>query len=464
MNSETISATSVNQFKNNLKGLLLQPGDEGYDDCRSIWNGMIDHRPSLIVCCENVQDVIASVHFAKENGLPVSVKGGGHGVAGKAVCNDGLMIDFSRMNAVTVDPTSGTAIVQPGAKLGDLDRESSKRGLLTTGGIVSSTGVAGLTLGGGIGYLARKYGLALDNVISLDVITADGNLLHCSKSENTDLFWALRGGGGNFGVVVSFEFQLYKENTNILTAQIFYPMNDARTALIAYRDLMKTAPDELSAYGLIASIPPVEAFPEELHGTPVCFFLATYAGNHDDGRKLLEPFKNIGNPIMAVVDPLPYEELQKNFDAGVPKGQRYYWKHHLMNQLSDEAIDVFLSFARNKKGPLSLVGFEPLGGAISKVPKDHTAFTGRDANFALGIWTGWMDPSDDDEIIGWAREFYEAMKPFASGGYYSNYFDKDDDSEIADAYGKNYNRLQQVKNKYDPNNFFNQNFNIKSEN
>lgn len=463
MNSKTLSAITINQFKNNLKGLLLQPGDEGYDDCRSIWNGMIDRRPRLIICCENVQDVIASVHFAKEHDLPFSVKGGGHGVAGKAVCHDGLMIDFSRMNAVSVDPSSGTAIVQPGAKLGDLDRECSKHGLLTTGGIVSSTGVAGLTLGGGIGYLARKYGLALDNVIKLGVVTADGNLLHCSKSENSDLFWALRGGGGNFGVVVSFEFQLHKENTNILTAQIFYPMNDARKALIAYRDLMKTAPDELSAYGLVAGIPPVEAFPEAMHGTPICFFLATYAGNHDAGRKLLEPFKDIGNPIMAVVDPIPYEELQKSFDAGVPKGQRYYWKHHLMNQLSDEAIDVFLSYARNKKGPLSLIGFEPLGGAISKVPKEHTAFTGRDANFALGIWTGWTDPADDDEIIGWAREFYEAMKPFASGGYYSNYFDKDDDSEIADAYGENYNRLQKVKAKYDPDNFFNQNFNIKSK-
>lgn len=460
MNSATLSTTSIDQLKKSLQGPVLQPGDDGYDQCRSVWNGMIDRFPRLIVCCENVKDVIASIHFAKENNLPISVKGGGHGVAGKAVCNDGLMIDFSNMTSISVDHDAQTATVEPGAKWGDLDGETSKYGLFTTGGIVSTTGVSGLTLGGGIGYLARKHGLALDNVLSLKVVTAGGELLHCSHSENPDLYWALRGGGGNFGVVTSFEFQLHEENPNVLAAQIFYPMSDAPLVMRAFRDLMANAPDELAGYALVVNIPPADPFPQELQGTPAFFLLASYSGDHQEGKKLLEPFQTLGNPILAVVDPMPYVDLQRNFDAGVPKGQRYYWKHLMVKEISDSAIETFLEYSKNLKGPLSLVGFEPLGGAIARIDPEDTAFVGRDARFALGIWTGWMEPEDDDEIRSWAREFYHAMKPYASGGYYSNYLDQDDDIQTQEAYGRNYQRLQRIKAKYDPENLFNQNFNI----
>jgi FAD/FMN-containing dehydrogenase len=464
MTPSTITDASIGQLKEKIQGDILLPGDNVYEEARAIWNGMIDRRPALIVCCENTNDVIKCVHFANQNSLPISVKGGGHGVAGKAVCDNGLMIDFSRLAKVSVDPENQTAMVQPGAKLGDLDSETSKYGLFTTGGIVSTTGVAGLTLGGGIGYLARKHGLALDNVLALEVVTADGRLLCCSHIENQELFWALRGGGGNFGIVVSFKFRLHKENPNILAAQIFYPMTEAPEIMRAYRDLMLTAPDELAAYALVVNIPPAEPFPEGLHGTPAFFLLASYAGDHDEGRKLLEPLQHLGSPILAVIDPMPYVELQKNFDPGVPKGARYYWKHHLMSDLSDAGIATFLEYAGKLKGPMSLVGFEPFGGAIARINKEDTAFPGRNAKFALGIWTGWIDPYHDNENIKWTREFHRAMKPFASEGFYTNYLDHDEDSETQNAYGNYYQKLQKVKAKYDPDNFFSQNFNIKPGN
>lgn len=462
---EDLEATQseINGFQQELSGSLLLPQDEEYNEARAVWNGMIDRRPAMIVGCESVQDVILSVNFARAKGLLVSIKGGGHGVAGKAVCDHGLMIDLSKMNSVTIDEVYRTAKVGPGAMLGDLDKATQPYNLLTTGGIVSTTGVSGLTLGGGIGYLARKYGLTLDNVTSMEVVIANGELLQCSKSENSDLFWALRGGGGNFGVVTSFEFQLHLQNSEMLVAQIFYPMKDAPQMMRIYRDLMSTASDELAGYALVVNVPPAAPFPAELHGTPAFFLLACYSGDHEAGRKLLEPLKEIGKPILAVVTPMQYAELQQSFDAGVPKGQRYYWKHHLFREISDEAIDVFLKYAGNIKGPLSLLGFEPLGGAIARVNPEDTAFTGRDANYALGIWTGWVDRNQDEEIIAWTREFYDALSPYASGGAYSNYLDQDEDAQTHSAYGVNYERLQSIKAKYDPGNFFSHNFNIKPE-
>jgi len=464
MNPSVINSASIELFKNNLQGPLLVPGENGYDEARSVWNGMIDRLPALIACCESVHDVIASVHFAKENGLVISVKGGGHGVAGKAVCEDGLMIDLSHMNSVSVDSVAQTARVGPGATLGDLDKETQKYNLFTTGGIVSSTGVAGLTLGGGIGYLARKFGLTLDNLLSVDMVTAEGELVHCDQKENSDLFWALRGGGGNFGVVTSFEYKLHEQNPEILAAQIFYPMADAPQLMRAYRDLMAQAPDELAGYALVVNLPPVEPFPPELQGTPAFFLLACYSGDHDQGRKLLEPLQELGNPILAAINLMPYIDLQQNFDAGVAKGQRYYWKHHMFREISDEAINTFLDFAENIKGPFTLLGFEPLGGAIARVNAEDTAFIGRDASFALGIWTGWADPSEDEEIIAWARDFHQAMEPFATGSAYSNYLDQDDEAITQAAYGRNYQRLQSIKAKYDPDNFFSQNINIEPSN
>lgn len=460
MENSPIHNSAIEQFKKKLKGVLLLPGDAAYDGARRVWNAMIDRRPALIVQCTDAQDVIAAIKFAREFNLLISVKGGGHGVAGKAVCNDGLMLDMSLMNSVDVDTASQTAKVGSGATLGDLDRETLKRGLATTGGIVSTTGVAGLTLGGGIGYLARKYGLTVDNLLSAEMVTAEGELLHCNKNENSELFWALRGGGGNFGVVTSFTYQLHIQNPDVLVAQIFYPMEDAPLLMIKYRELMAQAPDDLAAYALVINLPPVDPFPVELRGTPAFFFLACYSGDHEEGRKILDPFQKVGNPIMAVIETMPYIALQQNFNAGVLKGQRNYWKTHFFKEISDEAINTFLDFAGNIKGAFTMLGFEPLGGAIARVNTEDTAFTGRDANFTLGIFVGWMDPAEDEDMISWSRKFHKAMAPFASVGVYTNYMDQDDDGQVSSAYGRNYHRLQSIKRKYDPENFFSQNFNI----
>ena len=460
MNSIPIDQSAVKQFKNSLQGALLTPEDPQYNEARSVWNGMIDRKPALIVQCANVNDVKISVKFAREHSLLISIKGGGHGVAGKAVCNDGLMLDMCNMNSVHVDTERQVATVGPGARLGDMDKETAKYGLVTTGGIVSTTGVAGLTLGGGIGYLARKYGLTLDNLLAAEIVTANGDLLHCSTDEYPDLFWALRGGGGNFGVVTSFQFRLHKQDPNVLTAQIFSPMSDAPLMMRKYRELMADAPDDLAAYAVVVKIPPVEPFPSELHGKPAFFLLACYAGDHAEGHKLLDPLKDVGSPILAVVDVMPYMALQQNFDAGMPKGGRYYWKSCFFREITDDAIQIFVEHAANIKGSMTMLGFESLGGAIGRVDPSATAFIARDANFALGFWCGWVDANEDEEIITWTRNFNSAMAPFASDGVYSNYLDQDDDAQTISAYGTSYERLQSIKTRYDPDNFFSQNFNI----
>lgn len=451
---------AIIEFRDLLKGPLLEQEDPTYDAARSVWNGMIDRRPALIVQCKTVSDIITAIAFARENQMVVSIKGGGHGVAGKAVCDDGLMLDMSNMKTVSVDPDACTVKVGPGTTLGDLDRETSKHGLFTTGGIVSSTGVAGLTLGGGLGYLARKYGLTIDNLLSADLVTAEGKLLHCSKKENSDLFWALRGGGGNFGIVTSFEFKLHRQNREIFAAQIFYPMKDAPEVLRKYRQLMEHAPDELVAYVFAANLPPAEPFPPELRGTPSFFFLACYSGNHEEGKHLLNPFQEIGDPILSVIEPLAYTALQQTFDEGMPKGGRYYWKTLFMREITDDVIETFLRYGKTIKGSMTMLGIEPLGGAIGRVGAEETAFVGREENFALSVWAGWRDPEKDREIISWAREFHQVMSPFASDGVYSNYMDQDDEEKVFAAYGRNYERLQSIKSKYDPDNFFSQNFNI----
>ncbi len=454
---------AINELRKLLEGPLLEQGDPGYDEARSVWNGMIDRRPALIVQCKSVADIVAAIAFARENKMVVSIKGGGHGVAGKAVCENGLMFDMSQMKSVSVDPDTLTARVGPGAALRDLDRETSKHGLFTTGGIVSTTGVAGLTLGGGMGYLARKYGLTIDNLLSADLVTADGKLLHCSEKENSDLFWALRGGGGNFGLVSSFEFELHRQDPEILAAQIFYPMKDAPEVMQRYRQLLTNAPDELVAYAFVANVPPAEPFPSELHGTPSFFFLACHSGDHEEGRKLLKPFQEIGDPILSVVEPMAYTALQQTFNEGMPKGGRYYWKSHFMREISDDAIETFLRYGEKIMGSMTMLGIEPLGGAIGRVAAGETAFVGRDEKFAVSVWAGWRDPLKDQEIISWARNFHQAMAPFASDGLYSNYMDQDDEERVLAAYGGNYERLQSIKSKYDPDNFFSQNFNISPE-
>jgi len=455
-----LDRAAIEQFRQSLNGQLVLPENADYDEVRSIWNGMIDRRPRLIARCVDADDVVEAVNFARDQKLDVSVRCGGHSVAGKSVCDDGLMIDLSPMNTVTVDSETGTARVEGGAKLGDVDAATQELGLATTAGIVSDTGVGGLTLGGGLGFLARRFGLTIDNLLAADVVTAAGEQIRASTTENPDLFWALRGGGGNFGIVTAFEFRLHEVGPEVLVGQAFYSLDHTAEVLRLYREMMSNAPDELAAYALALTVPPVEPFPEEHQGKPAIAIIACYSGDIEEGKQVLAPFEAFGDPILRFVQPMPYTALQQSFNEGTPKGQRYYWKSHFHRELSDEAIETFAAYVTSLPGPFSIVGFEPMGGAINRVDATETAFPHRDAEFALGIWSGWTDPADDDAAIIWSRKLHQAMAPFSTGGVYSNYMDGDEDERMSAAFADNLERLKRVKAKYDPDNFFRANQNI----
>jgi FAD/FMN-containing dehydrogenase len=455
-----IDASVLEQFAASLRGQLVQPHDANYDEVRAVWNGMVDRRPALIARCETEDDVVVSVNFARAHDLLVSIRGGGHGVAGKSVCDDGLMIDMSLMNSVAVDPAAKTATVQAGALLGDLDRHAQAAGLVTTAGIDPRTGVAGLTLGGGVGFLARRYGLTIDNLRAVDMVTAAGEIVRASLTQHQDLLWALRGGGGNFGVVTSFEFQLHDFGPDVLAAQVFFPVEQAAEVLRLYRDLTTNAPDEFACYALVVTVPPLDPFPKEHHGHAAIALVACHSGAPEEGRALLAPLDSFGDPILKVIDTMPYVELQQAFRDGTPDGNRYYWKSSFFGELTDEAIETFAGMTQQIPGPFSIIGFEPLGGAIGRVDPAATAFRHRDADYALGIWSGWADPDLDAENIAWTRSLHEAMLPFATKGVYSNYLDNDEGERVSSAFGENFKRLQQVKAEYDPDNFFRMNMNI----
>jgi FAD/FMN-containing dehydrogenase len=450
---------AVDDLRARVRGEVLRSGDTGYDEARSIWNGMIDRRPAVIVRCGGAADVIAAVDFARERDLLLSVHGGGHNVAGKAVCDNGLMIDLSPMNGVRVDPVAKTARAGAGATWGDFDRETQVFGLATTGGLISSTGVAGLTLGGGIGYLTRSYGLACDNLLAVDVVTADGRLVQASATENPDLFWALRGGGGNFGVVTSLDFQLHDVGPDVAMAQIFHPIDAAGDVLRFYREFAASAPDEVALYALIVRCPPVDPFPKAFQGKPVIALVACCSGDVEKGKTLLAPLSSHGKSFLAVVDAMPYAALQKSFDAGNPAGERYYWKSHYLGDLSDEALDVIARYSTDLRGEFTIVGIEPVDGAAGRIGVTATAYPHRRAPYSFGIWTGWSKSEDDEENIAWTREFHDAMKPFGAGAYV-NYLDHDDAGRVAEAYGENYPRLVEIKKKWDPDNLFRMNQNI----
>lgn len=452
---------TIQEFSQTLSQPLIMPFDAGYDEGRSVWNGMVDKRPAMISNCKNADDIKKCLNFAQHHDLLVSIKGGGHNVAGKAVCDGGLMINLSQMNTVIVDPVKRTVRVESGATIGELDRETQKFGLATPVGIVSKTGIAGLTLGGGNGYLARKHGLTIDNLLSVELVTAKGDLISANETENSDLFWALRGGGGNFGVVTAFEFKLHEIGPEIMAAQVFYPIEDAKQVLQFYRDFTSFAADELAAYALIVSIPSADPFPETFQGKTAIALLVAYAGSLDGGKAALEPLENFGNPFLRVIMPMPYLALQTSFDQSAPHGIRNYWKAHYMDRLSDEAIDVLINHTTHIPGPITVVGFEPFGGAITRIGESATAFPQRTASYILGIFSGWIEAEHDEKNINWTRELYNKMTPFVSGGVYSNYLDHDDSDKVSASFGSNYSRLQEVKNKYDPNNFFKLNQNIK---
>ncbi len=454
------TAGVAEELRGRTAGDVLVPGDDGYEEARAVWNGMVDRRPALIVRCTTTPDVVAAGRTARTRDLPLSVRAGGHNVAGRAIVEDGVVVDLSQMRAVRIDPVARHAWVQAGATWADFDAAAQDHGLATTGGVHSGTGVAGLTLGGGFGYLARRYGLACDNLVGADVVTADGEVVHASEESHPELFWALRGGGGNLGVVTSFEFELHPVGPEVLVAQAFHRYEDAGAVLRAYRDLLAAAPDTVSAYALVIHLPPVAPFPADLHGQPAVALVAVHTGEVEAGRPLLDPVAAIGDPVVSFVAPMAYAELQSSFDAGSPDGARYHYRSQFLAGLPDEAIDVLVAGAANLPGAFTMVGIEPMGGAIARVPADATAFPHRDAAFDLGIWGGWTDPADDERIAAWARDLHDAMRPFGTGGVYVNYLDDDEDARVPDAYGPVWDRLAAAKAAWDPDNLFRATMNV----
>jgi FAD/FMN-containing dehydrogenase len=455
-----VDPAGVDRLRERVRGQVATRGEPGYDEARRIWNGMIDRYPKVVVRCTGPADVVEAVHLAREQRLLLTVKGGGHSFAGLSVGDGGLLIDLSPMRGVRVDRAAMTATVQGGATWADVDHETQAHGLATTGGVVSSTGVGGLTLGGGKGWLGRKHGLALDNLVGVDLVTADGRLVHASADERPDLFWGLRGGGGNFGVVTSFEFRLHPLGPEVLSGAIFHPLAAAADGLRFYREFTAQAPDELSCYAIFAPLPPADEVPVELQGTPGFVLAACYAGDQDEGERALAPLRAFGQPLLDAIAPLPYTALQQSFDAVAPAGGRYYTKAHYLDALTDEAIDTIVAGATRMPGEMAQLGIEPMGGAIGRVPVDATAFSHRDAAFSIGIWPGWTDPADDEDRIAWARELHAALAPHATGGVYVNYLDGDEASRVPAAYGPHHARLVELKEAWDPDNLFRMNQNI----
>ena len=458
--TDTLEETTIETFSDQLRGQVLQPGDEGYDEARTVWNAMIDREPAIIARCTGAADVMTAVNFARDLELLLSVKGGGHNVAGKAVCDDGLMIDLSPMNSVRVDPDAEIARVGGGATWRDVDHETQAFGLATTGGVMSETGVGGLTLGGGNGQLARTHGLACDNLRSIDVVTANGELVRASEEENPDLFWGMRGGGGNFGIATSFEFDLHEVGPEVLAGRRLYPFEAVPAALRFYREFMADAPDEVNCIAFFFQGNPAMGLPEQLHGETLLSLSAFYSGGIEAGKDALRPLREFGEPIVDTIQPTPYTVVQQGVDELYKAGHRNYWKSDFYNELSDELIDTLVEHIDPLPSPLSTAYFEWLEGAIAKVDHEATAFPHRDKQMMFTISPKWTDPERDDELIEWAQEFHDALTPYAADGVYMNYLERDEDERIGEAYGDRYERLVELKNEWDPNNLFQMNQNI----
>ncbi len=446
-----LEGAAVKAFKASLRGELLCPDDHDYDRARKIWNGMVDRRPAMIVQCAGVADVINAVNFVRRKNLLVTVRSGGHNVAGTAVCDGGIMIDLSRMKSVRVDPMNRTARADPGLTWGEFDRETQAFGLATTGGICSETGITGVTLGGGFGWLMRKHGLSCDNLVSVDVIIADGGFLTASAIENADLFWGVRGGSGNYGVVTSLEYRLHPVGA-VLAGMVLHPLQKAKEVFKFYREYTGTAPDELSAWACLLTSP---------DGVPMIAILACYIGPIEAGEQAVRPLREFGPPIADYLRVMPYVASQSLIDASFPPGRQNYWKSNLLRELSDDAVDVLVSRFAVAPSPLSSVLIEHLGGAVSRVGKDETAFNHRDAPYDFVILSMWSDPAESGKQIRWTDEFWRAMQPFSSGGVYVNYLGQEGEDRVKAAYGTNCERLVTLKNKYDPKNLFRLNQNIK---
>jgi FAD/FMN-containing dehydrogenase len=459
--SPSISQEDVGALRERIRGVVLTAADESYDAARHVWNAMIDRRPGLIVRCAGASDVQAAVDFARKAGAVLAVRGGGHNIAGSAVCDDGVVIDLTPMKSVRVDPVARTARVEPGVTLGEFDREAQSFRLITPTGINSTTGIAGLTLGGGFGWISRKFGLTIDNLISADVVTADGELVRASEKEKPDLFWALRGGGGNFGVVTSFEFRLQPLGPEVMSGLIVHPLSQARDLIRRYRDIVAAAPDELTCWFVMRAAPPLPFLPKEVHGTGIIAFAACYAGPMDAAERAMKPLRAMGTPIADVIAPHPFAGWQTILDPLLTPGARNYWKSHSFAALDDGLIDVLVDYANKLPSAETELAFVQLGGAINRISVSATAYPHRDIAFLINLHTRWRDPAEDATCIAWARSLFDACTPFASGGTYVNFIPEDDKDGVQRAYLSNAKRLAAIKAKYDPHNVFRVNQNIR---
>jgi FAD/FMN-containing dehydrogenase len=447
-----------------FRGALIAHGHPDFDGARAVWNGMVDRRPRVIARCTGTADVAAAVRFARDRDLEVSVRGGGHNVAGTAVGDDGIVIDLSAMRAVSVDPVERAALVQGGALWGDVDHETQAHGLATTGGIVGHTGVGGLSLGGGIGWLMRKHGLAVDNVVETEVVTAGGDIIRASDHEHPDLFWALRGGGGNFGVVTTFRFALHPIGPTVMAGPVFWAAEATADVLRFYREFATDAPDELGNVIRLGTMPPLPVVAEELHFRPAIAVASCYAGPVEDGARAIRALREFGTPLVDLVGPTPYVDHQSGLDDTVPHGWHYYWKATDLTGLSDEVIDVIAEHAYRADSPRSYAAMFHLGGAVARAAPDATAYLGRDIEHNIVIDAAWL-PEQDDSVgaaeMAWARAFLDALRPHRAG-VYVNFLDSDDGAgRVREAYGDDtYRRLAEVKAKYDPDNVFHNNKNI----
>ena len=454
-----LSEARIGELEADLQGPLLRPGERRYEAARSIWNAMIDRRPALIAQCEDAEDVAVAIRFARETGALISVKGGGHNIAGSAVVDGGLMIDLSAMNGVAVDAAAARVRVGPGATLADLDAATAAHGLVVPAGINSTTGIAGLTLGGGFGWLTRAFGLTIDSLVSAEVVTADGRIMRASADEHPDLFWALRGGGGNFGIVTEFEFRTHEAGPDLLSGLIVLPFDRAAEALRLYQATVDAAPDELTVWAVLRKAPPLPFLPEAVHGTYVVILAVCYAGDPAAGARALEPLTSIADPIAVAVGVQPFTAWQQAFDPLLTPGARNYWKSHDIPRLEEDAIATIIHHAGRQPSDETEVFFGHVAGAAARVDASETAFPNRAPHFVMNLHTRWRDAEDDADCIAWARGFFEAMRPHSSG-VYVNFMPDDDAGRLAEAYGPNLARLAEVKAVYDPENIFRRNHNI----
>lgn len=455
------SQSALDTLAASIEGSLAFPGSADYEEARTVWNAMIDRKPALVVRCKTAGDVQKAVQFARDLNLLVAVRGGGHNIAGNAVCDGGLLIDLSMMKGIKVDPDARTAQVEPGVTLGELDAATQAHGLATPVGINSTTGIAGLTLGGGFGWISRKHGMTIDNLLSARIVTADGEMRTVSEAENPDLFWGIRGGGGNFGIVTSFEFRLHPIGPEILAGLIVHPFADAKEVFRFYREFCKTAPDDITVWAVARKAPPLPFLPEEWHGKEVLVLAVAAIGDRAQAEKTLEPLRAFGNPIADVIGPTPFVGWQTAFDPLLTPGMRNYWKSHDFLGLEDGFIDVLIEAIHDLPSPHCEVFIGQMGGMTNRVSPSATAYPHRDAEFIMNVHGRWETAAEDERCIAWCRKLFDSATPFATGGVYVNFMTEEEAGRVSKAYGPALERLTELKRRYDPTNLFRMNQNIR---